>query len=1325
MRLLYCNSDGHFSLAEFFKSATPEYAILSHTWEEEEVTFDDLQNGTGMDKAGYEKIRFCAEQAKRDGLQYFWVDTCCIDKSNSAELAEAINSMFRWYRMSTKCYVYLPDVSRTAVNTDGLAWWESAFRKSRWFTRGWTLQELIAPTSVEFFCRESKRIGSKSSLEQQIHEITRIPKSALQGVCLSQFNDKERFSWIQPRETKVEEDKAYSLLGIFDVRMPLRYGEGMANAFKRLEEEIDKFNKCLQDLRLSDPRDDKTRIEDTKGGLLEGSYHWILETSDFQRWRDDQQSRLLWIKGDPGKGKTMLLCGIINELKKSIPKSTLLSYFFCQATESRINNATAVVRGLIYLLVNEQPSLISHVRKKYDQAGKALFEDSNTWIALSEIFANILQDPKLNSTCLIVDALDECEVDLPKLLDLIVQTSSISPRTKWIVSSRNWPSIEKDLDRATQKASMSLELNEKSVSAAVTTYIKSKVNWLAERQEYDMDTRDAVQCYLSSNANGTFLWVALVCQELVVISGWEVEEMLSAFPPGLDALYMRMMKQISTSRTAKRCKSILAVVSIIHRPITLDELPSFVDMPPRSSSNYKALAEIIGHCGSFLTLRDRTIYFVHQSAKDFLINKALNIVYPSGMADIHYAIFSRSLQVLSTVLRRDVYSLTAPGISIEQVKQPDPGPLAAVRYSCLYWVDHLLECQSRENTIKDLKDSGPVYSFLRQYFLYWLEALSLLKSVSEGIVMIRKLEELQFDKNPTSYAFIQDARRFAVSNRSIIEQAPLQVYCSALIFAPEKSIVRETFERCIPSWIQRKPRVETHWNAMLQTLEGHTNWVSSVAFSPDGKQIVSGSGDKTVRRWDAATGQQLLPALEGHTRQVTSVAFSPDGKQIVSGSDDKTVRRWDAATGQQLLPALEGHTRQVTSVAFSPDGKQIVSGSWDTTVRRWDAATGQQLLPALEGHTDRVTSVAFSPDGKQIVSGSWDTTVRRWDAATGQQLLPALEGHTSWVSSVAFSPDGKQIVSGSYDTTVRRWDAATGQQLLPALEGHTNWVSSVAFSPDGKQIVSGSGDKTVRRWDAATGQQVLPALEGHTREVSSVAFSPDGKQIVSGSWDTTVRRWDAATGQQLLPALEGHTDQVSSVAFSPDGKQIVSGSWDTTVRRWDAATGQQLLPALEGHTDRVTSVAFSPDGKQIVSGSRDKTVRRWDAATGQQLLPALEGHTNWVSPVAFSPDGKQIVSGSYDTTVRRWDAATGQQVLPALEGHTDQVTSVALSPDDKHFPTLHVSDYWLVEGSTRLLLLPTNYRPTCEATWGIVVALGHASGRFSVLQIQQGLKQVI
>lgn len=243
-------------------------------------------------------------------------------------------------------------------------------------------------------------------------------------------------------KTRVEEDKAYSLLGIFDVYVPLRYGEGMASAFKRLEEEIEKLNKCVQDLRLTDPCDDKKRIEDTKGGLLKDSYCWILENSDYQQWDKAQQSWLLWIKGDPGKGKTMLLCGIINELGKPKAETDLLSYFFCQATDSRINNATAVLRGLIYMLIDQQPSLVLHIREKYDRAGKALFEDANAWVALSEIFTRILQDPGLNSACLIIDALDECVADLPKLLEFVVQRLVISPRIKWVMSSRNWPDIE-------------------------------------------------------------------------------------------------------------------------------------------------------------------------------------------------------------------------------------------------------------------------------------------------------------------------------------------------------------------------------------------------------------------------------------------------------------------------------------------------------------------------------------------------------------------------------------------------------------------------------------------------------------------------------------------------------------------------------------------------------------------------------------------------------------------------------------------------------------------------------------------------------------------
>jgi hypothetical protein len=244
MRLLVYNDDGEFSLTRFFDDI-PQYAILSHTWGPEEVTCKDIIEENGASKNGFRKIRFCGDQARRDGLRYFWVDTCCIDKSNSVELAEAIIYMFRWYREAAKCYVYLEDVRIGEHSQSSELSWESAFRRSRWFTRSWTLQELLAPSSVEFFSQEGKRLGDKKSLERHILESTRIPIDALRGKPLSQFSIAERMSWAERRSSIREEDQVYSLLGIFNVHMAPIYGEGKFRAFRRLQREINKSSNHL------------------------------------------------------------------------------------------------------------------------------------------------------------------------------------------------------------------------------------------------------------------------------------------------------------------------------------------------------------------------------------------------------------------------------------------------------------------------------------------------------------------------------------------------------------------------------------------------------------------------------------------------------------------------------------------------------------------------------------------------------------------------------------------------------------------------------------------------------------------------------------------------------------------------------------------------------------------------------------------------------------------------------------------------------------------------------------------------------------------------
>jgi WD40 repeat protein len=483
---------------------------------------------------------------------------------------------------------------------------------------------------------------------------------------------------------------------------------------------------------------------------------------------------------------------------------------------------------------------------------------------------------------------------------------------------------------------------------------------------------------------------------------------------------------------------------------------------------------------------------------------------------------------------------------------------------------------------------------------------------------------------------------------------------NSVAFSPDgKHIVSSSFDNTLRLWdiFTGQP--------IGQPMKGHEDKVDSVAFSPDGKHIISGSWDKTLRLWDISTGTPIGQPMKGHEDKVDSVAFSPDGKHIISGSWDKTLRLWDASTAQPIGQPMM-HESEVSSVAFSPDGKHIVSGSLDKTLRLWDASTGQPIGQLMKGHEDVVDSVAFSPDGKHIISGSWDKTLRLWDASTAQPIGQSMKGHESEVSSVAFSPDGKHIISGSWDKTLRLWDASTAQPIGQPMKGHEDRVNSVAFSPDGKHIVSGSWDKTLRLWDASTVQPIGQPMKGHEDRVNSVVFSPDGKHIISGSLDNTLRLWDIFTGQPIGQPMKGHESGVNSVAFSPDGKHIVSGSWDTTLRLWDIFTGQPIGQPMKGHEDVVDSVAFSPDGKHIISGSWDTTLRLWDIFTGQLIGQPMKGHEDKVSSVAFSPDGKHIVSGSWDTTLRLWDASTGQPIRQPMKGHEDRVNSVAFSPDGKH-----------------------------------------------------------
>ncbi|MCS6968078.1 MAG: serine/threonine-protein kinase [Cytophagales bacterium] len=297
---------------------------------------------------------------------------------------------------------------------------------------------------------------------------------------------------------------------------------------------------------------------------------------------------------------------------------------------------------------------------------------------------------------------------------------------------------------------------------------------------------------------------------------------------------------------------------------------------------------------------------------------------------------------------------------------------------------------------------------------------------------------------------------------------------------------------------------------------------------------------------DAKTnGERCLCTLEGHTDVVRSVAFSPNGRYALSGSDDNTLKLWDTTTGE-CFKTIEGHMWEVYSVAFSPDGRRVLSGSKNGDLKLWDPIAGK-CLNTMKEHQGAIYSVAFSPDGQYALSGGTDETLKLWDLTT-EKCIKTIESHGGVVYSAAFSPDGRYALSGSLDNTLRLWEIATGQ-CIKILEGHRWWVYSVAFSPDGRYALSGSYDNTLKLWDLIIGK-CLTTMEDHGGVVYSVAFSPNGRYALSGSADTTLKLWDLQTGQ-CLKTMEGHGGTVYAVAFSFDGCYALSGSGDNTLKLWD------------------------------------------------------------------------------------------------------------------------------------------------------------------------------
>ncbi|KAI9766575.1 MAG: hypothetical protein M1839_004873 [Geoglossum umbratile] len=802
-------------------------------------------------------------------------------------------------------------------------------------------------------------------------------------------------------------------------------------------------------------------------------------------WSEDPNGPcIFWLNGMAGTGKSTIARTVARIFAD---QNRLGASFIFSRGRRDLDHAGKFFTTLAAQLSHTLPALKPYVCK-------AMAENLNiSQQGLGEQWKHLIFQPLSNlqraslqsqTFVVVVDALDECdgENDVQLILRLLSQTKSLKiVRLRVFITSRpetpirfGFLDIPKAIHRDFLLHDVSAPIIERDISIFFYCELEiTRKRWkLPEQWPGEHKIKLLVQ-----KAGGLFIYAATTCRYIqhrkdhperrlaLILEG----DIPGQSPTGqLDTMYTQVLRGSvigdcegqERAYLLERFRQIVGSIVILFDPLTANALAKLLHL---EDWMVEVTLDSLRSISDFSDDQDSPIRLLHPSFRDFLLDKqrCSDAQFLIDRKEAHNNLFVNSLEFMSKNLRRDMCNLRLPGTFVTEVEKSKLEEYLPrdVQYACRYWVYHL------QRGDINLYDNCRVHIFLQKHFLHWLETLSLMGNMSDGVVMVRTLESMLASKSKVEHtsnadlllATVYDAKRFILNNRSIIEKAPLQTYSSALVFSPKKSVIRTQFSTQFPVWIKGLPVVEEGWNPSLQTLEGHSGWVNSVVFSPDGKWLATGSEDETVKLWDAETGT-LQSTLEGGLGRVWSVTFSPDGKWLAAGSEDETVKLWDAETGA-LQSTLEGCSGQVWSVAFSPEGKRLVSGS--DTVKIWDAETGV-LQSTLEGCSGQIWSVAFSPDGKRLASGS--DTVNLWDAKTGT-LQSRSDAYPGRVWSVVFSPDGKWLASGS--NTVELWDAETG--VLQSTLGGLDWARSMAFSPDGKRLASGSYDNTVKLWDTEAG----------------------------------------------------------------------------------------------------------------------------------------------------------------------------------------------------------------------------------------------------------------
>ncbi|EIN05918.1 tricorn protease domain 2-containing protein, partial [Punctularia strigosozonata HHB-11173 SS5] len=881
---------------------------------------------------------------------------------------------------------------------------------------------------------------------------------------------------------------------------------------------------------------EKGCLPGTRTPLIDLIMKWVYSVDE------EDTKPVFWLHGPAGSGKSAISHAVAERCRAD----GRLGRIFCFSTSARDRKLEqmfpTIAVGLADLDPDWRKTLCETIQRDHEH-------DLNTTYSLQLQFENFLLEPAkgleeraVGPIVVIIDALDECGgiSQRAQLLKYISRFAELPSNFRFLFTSRSdrdmmdvlskLPCVRSqdiaDPEYDTADADIGLFVNE---SLSTYSMITEDPRWVSSRV---VDT-------LVGAAEKSFQWASTACafirgegdyQEYdwherfeAVVGSVSASQQSDVQYHNLDSLYHLVLSRLFKSGPSIRFKRILGRVLAVREPLSIEALKGLhgEDEGPEWTKN---LLSLMGSLLYGVSQAETPIRPLHGSFREFLTDGTRSGPYCVDLDDADDKLVHSTLRIMKSSLRFNIchlessYKLNTEYDDLDQRIRTYMTP--GLIYSIRYWAQHV----GQERAASDPNLLWNIENFFANHALSWLESLSLLRSLLSCASTLSALK--RFASVPSRLLrWVDDMDRFIHLYGAVISSSAPHIYVSALPFSPTTSLIAQYYaERFSQSAKVFRGRA-THWPALRSVMRGHSELVVSVAFSRDGKRIVSASYDHLIRVWDAATGEAVGKPLEGHTADVNSVMFSFDGRRILSCSDDETIRLWDAESGEALGGPLTGHGRKVNSVAFSPDDNYIVSGGNDGTIRVvWDAGTGQTIQGPFRGHTDAVFSVSVSSDGKRIVSGSLDDTIRIWDADSEDLIGQPIRCRSTAVASVAFSPDGTYIVSGSADKTVRVWYADSGESVRESIEGHSGGVSSIDFSPDG----------------------AIAKLTWDDQNITAVAFSPDGKRIASGSFDKMIRIWDTEQRIAIRGPLRAHSDIVRSVAFAPDGVHVISGSDDGT-----------------------------------------------------------------------------------------------------------------------------------------------------------------------------------